>query len=48
MVGLLSWRWANQWFLEPLSVPCLRIPLSLDFWGREGTTRQGRLEALVQ
>ena len=32
---------------DPLVCACLRILLSLNFWGREWMTRQRRLEALV-
>jgi hypothetical protein len=31
-----------------LVVPCVRIPLRLNFWGHEWPTRQRRLGALVQ
>jgi hypothetical protein len=31
-----------------LIVPCLQIPLRLNFWGHEWPARQRRLEVLVQ
>ena len=34
--------------VSELIVPCLRIPLRLNFWGHEWPARQRRLEVLVQ